>query len=216
MGKKAGYFGICTELLATYDQKLSYWKTLQQSLFQEEEWIECYTRFQKSGIVLNGSVYGLQILDYPTEEKESSLSVMLPTPTASDSWNTKDSRKRFNNPNSKEYSEKKQKTLSCQNLHTALTIMLPTPTAANNLDCPTMLHHWKGLLPTPTASDPIKHTTGGLHRLFVKGIRYSKGDHRNNPPNIADPKPDPKKRRRLNPQFIEWMMGFPQGYTTTD
>ncbi|MDE1455670.1 hypothetical protein PVN32_26620, partial [Bacillus paralicheniformis] len=65
------------------------------------------------------------------EEIEHSL---LPTPTASDAWNTRDGRKRFNNPNSKSYNEKKAMNPSCQNLHTAVTKLWPTPTARD----------WKG------------------------------------------------------------------------
>tara|TARA_R100000388_G_C7201858_1_gene138955 strand:- start:466 stop:828 length:363 start_codon:yes stop_codon:yes gene_type:complete len=96
------------------------------------------------------------------------------------------------------------------------------------------------LLPTPTASDPAKHSTGGLHRLMVYGNKYSPGHYKNLPTPTAhlpketackngyrkknktllahfmDYEPNPKKRNRLNPQFVEWMMGFPQEYTTPD
>ena len=64
------------------------------------------------------------------------------------------------------------------------------------------------LLPTPTACDPIKQNTGGLHRLLVMGQKYSAGDHRatNQPKRIGN------ERRHLNPQFVEWMMGYPEGW----
>ena len=134
---------------------------------------------------------------------------------------------------------------------------LPTPTANANL-CVSMdaaikegkrLHpqgRWtlwtkisEKLLPTPTAGDAIKHHTGGLHRLFVRGEKYSKGDHRyknlptpqnrtakNTPatPGAWKQKDDLNievakrlgftsetigKKTRLNPRFVAWMMGFP-------
>ena len=92
------------------------------------------------------------------------------------------------------------------------------------------------VLPTPTASDPLKHGTGGLHRRLVKGTKYSQGDHRMLPtptahmhkengypaeynrrtPTIAAIlKQDPTGMNpaRVNPQFVEWMMGFDQDWT---
>ena len=110
-------------------------------------------------------------------------------------------------------------------------LLLPTPTAKANQTAPTMRKHWKGLLPTPTSSDPDKHSTGGLHRLIVKGAKYSAGDHRNlptptahlvkeggyaaeykrrSPPLICHfQKKDTGERQVLSPLFVEWMMGFP-------
>ena len=94
------------------------------------------------------------------------------------------------------------------------------------------------VLPTPTASDPDKHGTGGLHRRLVRGQTYSSGDHRMK--NLPTPTahmfkeggyPAEHKRdsptihvvvgahhsgenpKYLNPQFVEWMMGFPQDWT---
>jgi len=88
-------------------------------------------------------------------------------------------------------------------------------------------------LPTPTASDPDKHSTGGLHRLIVKGAKYSAGDYRNLPTPTAHlakesgcasdhekrklishfQKKDTGERQVLSPLFVEWMMGFPIGWT---
>ncbi len=91
------------------------------------------------------------------------------------------------------------------------------------------------ILPTPLASDVDKQSTGGLHRLIVKGGKYSKGDHRyKNLPtpqahnaketgspadfrknsltligHFIEPDTDIGKRPRLSPHFVTWMMGFP-------
>ena len=93
-------------------------------------------------------------------------------------------------------------------------------------------------LPTPTASDPDKQNTGGLHRRQVMGQTYSSGDHRmkqlptptahlfkeggypaehnRDTPTIhvvVGAKHSGKNPKYLNPQFVEWMMGFPQDWT---
>ena len=61
---------------------------------------------------------------------------MLPTPQASDAWNTRDSRKRFNNPELKSYCPVKATTPSCNNLYTALTrLSLPTLTTSEAKGC---------------------------------------------------------------------------------
>ena len=90
-------------------------------------------------------------------------------------------------------------------------------------------------LPTPTATDPYKHGSNGLVRLIEKGLKYSKGDHRNLPTptaHLAKEQGSPAeykrktkslichfiseeerqtigKKARLNPHFVVWMMGFP-------
>ncbi|MEC7568462.1 MAG: hypothetical protein VYA01_05565 [Bacteroidota bacterium] len=108
------------------------------------------------------------------------------------------------------------------------------------MEHPTAEKGFSSLLPTPTASDPTKHSSGGLHRRLVKKERYTKGDRRRLPTPTAHLaketgsqseytrktpglitqfvpyQKDSTKRARLNPQFVEWMMGLPPGYTTTD
>ena len=93
------------------------------------------------------------------------------------------------------------------------------------------------VLPTLTASDPIKHGTGGLHRRLVKNQTYSAGDHRAMLPTptahmhkengypaeytrktktiaaIFKQEPTGQDPARVNPQFVEWMMGFPEDWT---
>lgn len=104
-----------------------------------------------------------------------------------------------------------------------------------NLEHPTLENVGSVSLPTPTASDPFKHGTGGLHRLMVTGQKYSNGDYRNLPTPTAHisketgaPSEYERKRRtlisrfipmenrpidgknfQLNPRFVTEMMGFP-------
>ena len=65
------------------------------------------------------------------------------------------------------------------------------------------------LLPTPT--EHLHKETGSLND-------YTKTDKKTITllGRLQEYEPDPKKRNRLNPQFVEYMMGFPIDYTTTD
>ena len=97
----------------TYDQKkLSYWKTSQITFdWGEERFLEALPKigYDAEWTTLSAKQFG-------APQKRAALS--LPTPAASDSWNTRTPRKRFNNPDSKEYNEKKAKNPACQNFHT--------------------------------------------------------------------------------------------------
>ena len=95
-------------------------------------------------------------------------------------------------------------------------------------------------LPTPTKSDVDKNSSGGLNRLILTGEKYSKGHkkRKNLPTPTAhmtkesgSPNEYRKGKRslvscfmtqeerevfgrkaRLNPHFVQWMMGFPAGW----
>ena len=112
----------------------------------------------------------------------------------------------------------------------------------NNLEHPTVEIGYS-LLPTPTKSDVDHHNTGGLIRriTYPEGQkRYSKGDYRNLPtptkhlyketgapsewkrkgPSLLTkfikPNQPIGKRPRLHPPFVEWMMGYPIGWTNLE
>ena len=99
------------------------------------------------------------------------------------------------------------------------------------------------LLPTPLKSDVDKHGTGGLVRriTYPEGQkRYSQGDYRNLPTptkhlhqeygspsewnrkdpslitHFIEPGLDTGERPRLHPPFVEWMMGYPIGWTSCE
>ena len=93
------------------------------------------------------------------------------------------------------------------------------------------------VLPTPTASDPTKQSTGGLHRRIIYNQTFSMGDKRNKYPtptaHLAKEQNCPSERRRhtktlvsqlakpgekaiVEPKFVEWMMGFPENWTKQD
>ena len=81
------------------------------------------------------------------------------------------------------------------------SVMLPTPTAKANQTGPTMRKHWKGMLPTPSANE---------HKYRLKGnsqaSRCLEAMARKTVTTTGE-------KMYLNPQFVEWMMGFPTGWT---
>ena len=90
--------------------------------------------------------------------------------------------------------------------------LLPTPTTALNMTSPSMMKHeghqnFRALLPTPTTND-CKNTPGGMaqwERHSSLNIEAAK---------IAgQTKTTIGKDFRLNPRFVEEMMGFPIGWT---
>jgi hypothetical protein len=81
------------------------------------------------------------------------------------------------------------------------SVMLPTPTAKANQMAPDFRRHWKGLLPTPSANE---------HKYRLKGnsqaSRCLEAMARKTVTTTGE-------KMRLNPLFVEWMMGFPTGWT---
>ena len=215
---KAGYGGSSGELLAIYDRKLQCWKTCQISFeWGESMWLG---PLPKSGIIVNGKLYLRSNSELPTYEKDGSASVGLPTPAASDAWNTRDSRKRFNRRGTKDFNEKKANNPSCQNLYTAL-IMLPTPTTSQDYKPIRKLtpseeagSHGKSLpgalgdlfLPIPTVSDLTKNNTL-TPSIQKRQSSIYKSIQKHYKAEITG------KRQYIHPHFVEWMMGFPIGWT---
>lgn len=87
------------------------------------------------------------------------------------------------------------------------SVMLPTPTAKANQTAPTMRKHWKGILPTPTVNEAKNNPS--------TSFQWSRNDSLNveAAKAIGHTKETIGNDMRLNPQFVEWMMGFPTGWT---
>lgn len=185
MEKNLVFTGRCTVLSMSYSLEQLLWRTLQQSLFEGLE--QYLDRYPKSGTMRNGVLYERVTSEPLIKGRDGFVS------------------------------------LTRERLDTIL--------AMNG-----------NYLPTPTASDPRKHHSGGLHRWIIKGERYSKGDHRmqlptptkneahNSPGTLSQwerkgslnveaakmegyTKETIGKNFRLNPRFVEEMMGFPIGWT---
>lgn len=68
--------GRCIELLANYDQELQSWRMLQMSFVWADPML--LEVLPQSGMIVNGQLFGLQILDFCTAEQDG---FVLPTPT---------------------------------------------------------------------------------------------------------------------------------------
>lgn len=141
----------------------------------------------------------------------------LPTPTASDAWNERDSRKRFNREGTKDYSEAKMNNPVCQNLFTALTKfnLLPTPTARD----------WKDVMSEEAALKQMEKRHSPSLGILASANRLNLPT----PTTFDSGSPLPPRKKndsggqkpplvsvvggKLNPQFVEWMMYYPQDYT---
>lgn len=197
--------------LARFDQTSYSWRTFQTSLMNGGHLTKFLRAWPKSGSILNGQMYERAklgpiiketVYSFSHTKPEPLIESIYPTPTAS-------------------HGKRTSKTYGGGNL---------------------TLFGKVSLLPTPTASDPLKHSTGGLHRLLVQGRRKSSETRQhllptpttNDGQNHTFPKSQSKrdslvgkimkqpstisqvnggKGNRLSPLFVEWMMGFPTGWT---
>lgn len=180
--------GNVSESLASYDHESSCWRTSQLSLFEEEEkWLD---RLPALGMTRNGKLYQLGCSVRLISANDGSWSGMLPTPTT-------DQRPQ-------RYKQGGRSTW-CAILEDG--VMLPTPTAKANQTAPTMRKHWKGILPTPTVNEAKNNpsTPSQWDRNDSLNVEAAKS--------IGHTKETIGNDMRLNPQFVEWMMGFPTGWT---
>jgi hypothetical protein len=193
------------ELLASYDRVTRSWKTSELSLFGDS--ILYSGALPRSGTMRNGRIYAPPMSERPIEEREFGW---WPTPTKSEGTG----------PGAHGSGD--------INLRTA--VQFPTPSATeygsnqgggmgrtgpSRPSLGTMAR--KGLWPTPRA-----HERGGYQR--DRGI---KGKERPTLSGAAKMWPTPTANRRdglqshgvnvvsgsLNPAFVEWLMGYPLGWT---
>jgi len=199
------------ESFAWFDPDTLLWKTSQRCLLME--WTSYSGSFPKAGTMQNGQLFHAPMWAVSTFEKGSGL---LPTPTASDTLN-----RRPGNPHTT-----KNGTIRHVNAEGHQSFMrlsqvvqlLPTPrrtdfkgavTAKTAQGClergyspnlPEYLQLRKaGLLPTPTTRD-WKHGSAAQ-------VDKPRSEQLNDRCAAATGK------TRLNPVFVEMMMGYPQGWT---
>ena len=177
------------------DPEQSFWRTSQRYLF--EDWIECSPNWPRSGLMLNGTVYPLQPLAPRTEETEFSL---WPTPAATEA--PRSGLTDFNGQHWMKEDGRKHQTDLALAVIGRETFPTPRATDADKGGRGDLLARMR-CYPTPTARD--SRTARGSRPL----PEFQGSD--NLCSDIA--KREGLSNGRLNPEWVEWLMGFPLGHT---
>ncbi len=207
--------------LASYDRATRSWRTSERSLF--EDLTPSLDRLPKSGMMRNGKIYALPMSERPTGAKESGL---WRTPCATDGTN--------GGPNARD---------SKGGLHLTAQVMWPTPqahdaTGARGKNNTFSDHHYKPhdlvtavMWPTPRANDAekrgefdITNPRNGLPAAVhlwptprTAGMCGGTGNWnqlKDKCENIEEArKMGAGNGGQLNPTWVEWLMGYPLGWT---
>jgi DNA (cytosine-5)-methyltransferase 1 len=181
----------CEKPLANYDPITQSWKMCQDiSLWEELRSLE---RLPKSGMTRNGAFYQQPDWVPIISEKESSS---WPTPTASDHIERKSTQQTENSRHS-------------LNLPAAVK-RWPTPTAAGDVS------NAKGKFPNLTLGDAVRKWPTPKTSDAKRGDSNSERN-RNTPclPTEVHIRAGTTSQQtgKLNPTWVEWLMGFPTGWT---
>ena len=183
--------------LAKFDPSTSSLKTPQCSLFEEEP--ELLQTLPRSGTTVAGTLWEQQTLVHRISETDFGLSV--PTPTVYDSTGNGNPRKDSNGAEGGRHGV---------SLHHFIT-MWPTPTVCGNYNrkgasatsgdgLATAVQKW----PTPVCQD-------SRHAIS----RHLDPNNQNWKSNLGEVvmSLEPTSNGRLNPTWVEWLMGWPLGWT---
>ena len=210
---EAGCIGKSSVSLAWYDQNSYSWRTYQQSLV--EGWESYSETFPRAGTMQNGCAYELPMLERPIIEIGGSCLRDVPTPTV------------CGNNNRKGLSQKSGDGLATW----AKRKMMPTPCASdatagavigendvfvenkngtlrkvnkNGVNGSLGLGRYVKMFPTPCSRD---YKGGRKAETLSKAGRTET----NSLPDYVNAQN--QATGQLNPQWVEWLMGWPQGWT---
>lgn len=175
----------CGELLARFDLGSRSWR-IPLYLFPEDS-VEFSGTWPKSGILLRGCAYPLKIVAPRTREKESGFLRWM-TPQASDALRTKLSEEAL----LKHYYKRGRLDGLATQVH---------------------LPERKALYPTPTVAD-----NKFAYRAKRERLEARKGKHQMALAHVVQmmelsENPTATSAGALNPPWVEWLMGWPQGWT---
>lgn len=202
----------CSDSLATYDPNTHSWKTSQVCLVGELE--EYSETFPKSGMTLNGKLYRRQHSEHLTNATESSL------------WRTPDANCGNRGNRSREA------YLDCvkNGTHTVNLIdqvkhgLLPTPTASDGdqgaiLNENTKIIYLKSGKPRKISNQGVSGSVG-LSRYMQLLPTPTTQDAKNNGSKSQAERNSPPLNAvvggKLNANFVEYLMGYPQEWTNID
>ena len=205
-------------LLEHSDQDGYYWRTSQRSLVEDEGWELYSASWPKQGMMLDGKCYPLPMSEQDTSGGESSSDAFFPTPSAQEpGWRNIEVVDKDGNPpqhpNQRFYDKKTgrlvQKGLS------QIAQMWPPPPARDyrsgrgrkqrdrgRKQGPSLSEeaYRRETFPTPSAMQG--HHAGTILEWGGSGNPYRKGKPR-----------EGQLTGMLNPPWVEWLMGFPLGWT---
>jgi hypothetical protein len=178
----------CLGLFARFDRDSFLWRTPQRSLV---EGLDVYSEtWPRWGLMRNGECWELTTWGHLTEEKGSGL---WQTPVADDASNRKNGK----------WNSRGEPKLSAQ-------VLMPTPTVHGNYNKPgasknsgTGLATFARMFPTATAT---------AHKGWSKNHNRANTDDRLDY-TIEREASSTGQTGRLNPTWVEWLMGWPIGWT---
>lgn len=198
----------CTESLASYDPDTSSWRMSLRSL--DGEWVKFSETFPKSGMTRNGRLFPLPTQALPTSESESGL-----WPTPNTQGFRSDGEMKLLSQKARNYSE--YVAMSDRAARSKRDRYYPTPTSRD----------WKSeecsaeYKQTRDKQTRDKQTRGKTLAWVVRYPTPQSGS--DNPAAHNSVSGDFKTRLcevfgipttgKLNPQWVEWLMGFPVGFT---
>ena len=198
-------------LLARFDPDTHLWRTAQCSLFEDlEQSLETFPRW---GSMRNGELYQRQPWEPPISETVFGFSV--PTPVSSDgtSGSVIGKNDTFYTTSTGMPRKVNQKGTDGSVGLGRLVQMWPTPTAHNAKECGSPSEFIRDSLglgtvvlkfPTPRASD-FKGATSAeaMSKAAARGFN----------PNLPEATAASVGGGKLNPTWVEWLMGWPLGWT---
>ena len=198
-------------LLARFDPDTHLWRTAQCSLFEDlEQSLETFPRW---GSMRNGELYQRQPWEPPISETVFGFSV--PTPVSSDgtSGSVIGKNDTFYTTSTGMPRKINQKGTDGSVGLGRLVQMWPTPTAHNAKECGSPSEFIRDSLglgtvvlkfPTPRASD-FKGATSAeaMSKAAARGFN----------PNLPEATAASVGGGKLNPTWVEWLMGWPLGWT---
>jgi len=184
--------------LMRFDQDTQSWRTSLDTSLWDLPMLSL--TLPASGLMRNGELFARPMLERPINATDSSS---LPTPTARDHKDTTVRMEPYR-PN------------DTDTINRAVASLMPTPTVIDmgNNKTPEEWAAWKD-------QQRAKHNNGNGHgeSLTQAAIAWGKYEPAIRrwealTREVPEPTVPHKDKRRLNPDFVEWMMGLPEGHVT--
>ena len=221
--KGQGYGEKWRGLLARFDHNSCSLKTAQLSLL--EDLTGCCVTLPRWGLMLDGELYPQPMLELRTGGKESGF---WQTPVSDDSanrekgkWNSRGEPKlsaqvMFPTPTASDHTGAGHKAQGGKNLRTVVSEMIwPTPTVCGNNNRKGVSKSSGDGLATAVKNWPTATATATAYKGWSPNHNRSQSDDRLDYTVERESFQDGQQTRpmRLNPDWVEWLMGWPIGQT---